>query len=196
MALVYNTRPEHIPKLEKEYTVSRLAIVEIDKEELKFSAGHFMILSATERESLHGHDYQVSAAFHAHIQTNGMAFDCRYYKQKLLALCKTLDYRFILPSESDFLNIEESNDSWICHMSLEKLTFLKKDAIVLPICNATLEELSYWFLQQLTANLAEINAHSIKSITLKVHNGRGDSGASQWALEKTAAKQAGDIFIA
>ncbi|MDR3478974.1 MAG: 6-carboxytetrahydropterin synthase [Gammaproteobacteria bacterium] len=176
--------------------MSRFAIIEIDKEELKFSAGHFMILSATQRESLHGHDYQVSVALHAHIQQNGMAFDCRYYKQKLLALCKTLDYRFLLPNASDFLTIEESGEHWVCRLSTEQLTFLKKDSIVLPICNATLEELSYWFLQQLTADQIELKEHGIESITLKVHNGRGEAGASQWARQKVEAKHSANSFSA
>lgn len=160
--------------------MSRLAIVEIHKEELKFSAGHFMLFSATERETLHGHDYQISAAFHTQITQNGMSFDCRAYKQKLLSLCEILDYRVILPSESAFLKLEETDDSWLAHLANETLSFYKKDVVVLPICNATLEELSNWFLQQLLCNPIELTHDSIFSITIKAFNGRGESGASTW----------------
>lgn len=160
--------------------MSRLAIVELHKEELKFSAGHFMLFSASERESMHGHDYQIHVAFNTLIQNNGMAFDCRLYKQRVLELCKTLDYRFILPAQSEFLQLKEAEDKWIATIGKEILTFLKKDSVVLPICNATLEELSFWFLTQLTKNDTELNAHNIKGIAVKVFNGRGESGTSNW----------------
>ncbi len=167
--------------------MSRLAILELHKEELKFSAGHFMLLSSTRRESMHGHDYQIHATFHTRIQHNGMAFDCRFYKQKLLDLCQTLDYRFILPSQSEFLRLEETQDHWIAHMGEESIPFLKKDAVVLPICNVTLEELSHWFLEQLLQNQAELAEHHIENIMIKAFNGRGESGATAW---KTAATPA------
>ncbi len=160
--------------------MTRLAIVELHKEELKFSAGHFMLFSTSQRESMHGHDYQIHVAFRTLIKNNGMAFDCRIYKQKLIALCQILDYHFILPSQSDYLRLEEINDMWIAHLGNEKIPFLKKDVVVLPICNVTLEELSHWFLEQLTQNQAEIKEHNIQGITIKVFNGRGESGATSW----------------
>jgi len=160
--------------------VSRLATVELHKEELKFSAGHFMIFSATHRENMHGHDYQVNVAFDCTVGSNGMSFDCRDYKKRLQKLCQQLDYRFLLPSQSEFLRLEETENSWIAHVCNEILPFLKKDAVVLPICNATLEELSNWFLQQLIADTTALATHNIHGITVRVFNGRGESGASYW----------------
>jgi 6-pyruvoyltetrahydropterin/6-carboxytetrahydropterin synthase len=160
--------------------VSRLAIVEIQKEELKFSAGHFMVFSGSKRETMHGHDYQVSVAFECAIVTNGMSFDCRYYKEKLQALCQKLDYHFLLPSQSDFLRLEELDDRWLAHMEHESIPFLKNDVVVLPITNVTVEELSYWFLQQLTIDFAELTFHNIHTVSVKIFNGRGDAGACKW----------------
>ncbi len=158
----------------------RSAIVELHKEELKFSAGHFMLLSEQQREGMHGHDYQINVAFNCLIKQNGMAFDCRLYKQRLLTLCQTLDYRFILPSQSDYMRVEETGNAWIASFSDQTLTFLKQDAVVLPICNVTLEELSFWFLEQLTKNHGELQEHHIQGITVRVFNGRGESGATSW----------------
>lgn len=162
--------------------MSRLATVEIHKEELKFSAGHFMIISATHRENMHGHDYQVNVAFDCTVGSNGMSFDCRDYKQRLTKLCQQLEYRFILPSTSEFLRLEDAGDQWIVHVSNDILHFYKKDAVVLPITNATVEELSNWFVQQLTANAAELAEHKIHGLTVRVFNGRGESGASYWKI--------------
>ena len=41
--------------------------IELSKEYLNFSAGHFTIFSATERENLHGHNFQVRGAVTAAI---------------------------------------------------------------------------------------------------------------------------------
>ncbi len=160
--------------------MSRLAIVKLHKEELKFSAGHFMLFSGTKRESLHGHDYQISVSFHTVIKNNGMSFDCREYKRRVLDICESLDYRFILPGESDYLRLEDAGDQWIAHLELESLPFFKKDAVVLPICNVTLEELSNWILQQLRKNPAELAEHHIQGMVVSVYNGRGESGAACW----------------
>ena len=44
-----------------------LCTLYIDKESHKFSAAHYTIFSATERERLHGHNYSVSALSLIHI---------------------------------------------------------------------------------------------------------------------------------
>lgn len=160
--------------------MSRIAVVEIQKEELRFSAGHFMIYSLDKRETMHGHDYQVAVTFHARIDNNGMSFDLRDYKQKLAKFCAQVDYRVILPSKSEFLRLEETATHWIANLGKEQMSFLKKDAVVLPICNATLEEISSWVLQQLLANEAELIADKIQGLTVKVYNGRNEMGASAW----------------
>lgn len=158
----------------------RLSVIEIHKEELKFSAGHFMIFADSERESMHGHDYQVHAAFNTLIEHNGMAFDCRVYKQKLLKLCQGLDYRFLLPGQSDYLHLEDAGTTWIAAIRQEKIIFPKKDIVVLPLCNITLEELSFWFLQQLLQDPDALDKDNIFGIVIKVFNGRGESGATEW----------------
>lgn len=169
-------------KLNRGIKVSRLATIELHTDELKFSAGHFMLFSATERESMHGHDYQVSVALQTLITSNGMSFDSRSYKHKLVKICQTLDYRFILPTQSEFLKLEETQDSWIAVMNDEKISFLKKDTVVLPVCNVTLEELSNWFLTQLTNDSNQLKQDCIQGISVKIYNGRGESGSTSWNM--------------
>jgi 6-pyruvoyltetrahydropterin/6-carboxytetrahydropterin synthase len=167
--------------------VRRLATVEIHKEELKFSAGHFMLFSGTHRETMHGHDYQVGVAFDCTVGNNGMSFDVRDYKERLRTVIQTLDYRFILPNHSPFLKLKEQNEKWLATMGAETFSFYKKDVIVLPITNVTLEDLSNWFLQQLTHNQQELRAHTIHAIRVTIYNGRSESGSTAWD-EKSVAK--------
>lgn len=158
----------------------RLANLEIHKEELAFSAGHFTIFSATEREQLHGHNYYVSADFLLSIGDNGLAFDYRHYKKKLAALCDQLDRHFLLPSLSPYMQVTEEDEYYIAHYNHKKLFFLKEDIILLPLTNITIEELAHWFLQNMLANKEEMQAHVIHGLSIKVYNGPGQSARAAW----------------
>lgn len=167
-------------------SVTRLATLKLHPEALQFSAGHFTILSPSERENLHGHNYALGADFHVMLHENGMNFDYRYYKNKLLALANQIDRCFLLPGKSHYLRIEDQGDFWIAHFQEEKIPFLKRDIVILPISNITIEELSCWFLQQLTQDQTELAHHQIQAITIQVYNGPGQSGAAHWRLGKTS----------
>lgn len=163
--------------------MSRFASLEIHKEEFSFSAGHFTIFSATEREQMHGHNYYVSVAFNIEIQHNGLSFDYRDYKKRIKALCDQLDRQFLLPQHSPYLRLEEDGDYWLGYFNQKKLVFLKSDVVILPLTNITIEELSHWFLQQLLVTATTIHEDNIHKIELKVYNGPGQSGGACW--EKT-----------
>ncbi|HVY53711.1 MAG TPA: 6-carboxytetrahydropterin synthase [Gammaproteobacteria bacterium] len=175
--------------------MSRSAILQLHQDALQFSAGHFTILSPTEREDLHGHNYSVSAKFEVLIHHNGMAFDYRLYKQKLNELAAQLDRRFLLPSQSPYLRIEDTGEFWIAHFNNEKIPFLKRDIVILPISNVTIEELSYWFLQQLTLDNSELLQNQIQNITIQVYNGPSQSGASYWEQEQGILQPAKSTLV-
>ena len=159
----------------------RLASLEIHKEEFSFSAGHFTIFSATEREQLHGHNYYVSIAFKVAIEDYGLSFDYRHYKRKMSALCDQLDRHFLLPEQSRYLKLEENEEYLIAHFNHKKIPFLKEDVVTLPLTNITIEELSHWFLQKiLEEQQQDIAQHGIRGITVKVYNGPGQSAATSW----------------
>ncbi len=158
----------------------KLATVKLQKDNMKFSSGHFTIFSATQREHLHGHNFTVAAEITAEYEDNGMAFDYRHYKQKLIALCDQLDGYFLLPGESAHLQIEEHGDYINAHFNREILPFLKHDVLVLPMCNITVEELSRWFIQQLVKDKTELQSFSIKAITIKVSTMPGQAAATTW----------------
>lgn len=160
--------------------MTRSAIIKLHKDEFNFSAGHFTIFSATVRENLHGHNYYVSAEIEALVDDNGLTCDYRIYKKKILALCAQLDLRFLLPAYSKYLKLEDTGDMWLAHFNNEKIPFLKRDILILPVTNISIEELSNWFLQQLIENPAELIEYRIQRIKLSVYNGPGQSGSAIW----------------
>lgn len=162
----------------------RVTELEIHKEVFTFSAGHFTIFSATERETLHGHNYNVSVAFTFKVEHNGLAFDYRFYKQKISALCKQLNTLTLLPANSAYLRIEDHDPYWHVYFNTQKMFFLKEDILILPLTNITIEELSSWFLKSIISDQEQLYCHNITDIKVKVFNGPDQSASATFHLKE------------
>lgn len=153
--------------------------IEITKDYLHFSAAHFTIFSANSRENLHGHNFDVGCTIETPIGTDGLAFDYNVIKDKLKAMCDELDERTLLPEQSPHLGFEKDGDYLVVIFAGERIPFLERDALLLPIRNATVEEFARWFVARLS-NEPEIAKLPIRSMTVRVSSGPGQWAASRW----------------
>ncbi len=158
----------------------RLSTIELFHDQLKFSAGHFVILASNKRERLHGHNFAVYAAITSVVSDNGMTFDYRLYKQKLLTLCRSLNEYFLLPSQSPHLQIEQHAEHTYALFNGERIPFLNQDLKILPIRNITVEELSNWFIEQLLQDTETITHYAVRAITIKISTSPGRYGSTTW----------------
>ena len=160
----------------------RLSVIELFKENMKFSAGHFTIFSSTQREKMHGHNYTVHAAITAIIEDEGLSFDYRFYKNKIYQLCRELNGFFLIPSYSKYLKVTVLERS--CHLLFgdEEFLFPINDVRILPLVNITVEELSKWFLDRLVENKEELQENHIEAITIKVFSSPGQCGSTNCEL--------------
>lgn len=158
-----------------------LTRIEISKDYLNFSSGHFTLFSATERENLHGHNFRVRCAVTAQVGEGGLTFDYVILKRALKELCDTLDERVLLPLESPYLRIERQDGLVLAHFADERIPFLDRDVLLLPIRNVTIEELAPLLLGRLRAH-PEIAAMApaIRAIELGVSSGQGQWAIAQW----------------
>jgi len=157
--------------------MERLTTLYIDKESHKFSAAHYTIFSATERERLHGHNYSVSVRIVAPMGGNGYAADYNVYKSRLALLCDSLDEYLLLAGDSPYQQVEEAGSCYRVTFDGEQMHFLQSDSQVLPIRNATVEEFSHYLLQRLLAVSA---ADDLREIELCVASGPGQKGCASW----------------
>jgi 6-pyruvoyltetrahydropterin/6-carboxytetrahydropterin synthase len=156
-----------------------LTRIEITKEYLNFSAGHFTIFSATERENLHGHNFQVRCAVTAAIGPNGLAFDYVLLKRVLRELCDALDERMLLPQDSPYLRLAHRDGMVIARFADEEIPFLARDCLPLPIRNVTIEELAGLLVSRLAAR-PELTAWLIRALEVGVSSGSGQWAFSHW----------------
>lgn len=159
---------------------TRLATIELFKEALKFSAGHFTVFSSTERENIHGHDYRVQVSLTTEVEDEGLSFDYRFYERIIAPLCRSLDKAILIAGLCKYLKVWQEKEYCCVEFNNEKMMFLHRDAKVLPIYNVTVEELSNWFLQELLVDQAQLEVHRIQQIEVKILTGLGRSGKTQW----------------
>jgi 6-pyruvoyltetrahydropterin/6-carboxytetrahydropterin synthase len=160
--------------------MEQLTTLYIDKEAHKFSAAHFTIFSASERERLHGHNYSVSARIVAPMGENGFAADYNVYKSRIARLCDELDEYLLLAGDSPHQVIAEEGDFYRVEFAGQKMLFLREDTIVLPILNATVEEFSRYLLSKL---VALSDGEDIREIELCVASGPGQRGCTTWVAD-------------
>ena len=154
--------------------------IDIAKEYLHFSAAHFTVFSATERENLHGHNFQVEATLRGHIGNDGLCFDYNIVKAKLKTLCDALDEVVLLPGQCPHLDIRVAEAYTVAEFNDERLPFLHRDVKVLPLHNITVEELARWLIGEFAAD-EEIAALPVSDIELRVSSGAGQWARAAWA---------------
>ena len=157
-----------------------LTRIEVFKESMKFSAAHFTIFSATERERLHGHNFSVYTSVEAPVGPDGMCFSYQELKKRVRRLCRELDEYTLLPDKSPHLSIIEDGVYYQVGFADDTMYFLKSDTRRLPIRNSTVEEYSRYLLERLISDRRFIDENDIREVVVKVSSGPGQSGLTSW----------------
>ena len=158
----------------------RLTTIELFKEEMKFSAGHFTIFSATERENIHGHNFTVYAALTGVVGAEGLMADYGPFKRQLRDLCEIWNETLLLPARSPHLRIERDVDELRAHYDGTTLRFLHRDVTVIPVANVTIEELARLFGERLTEDPEALAARGVVAVTIKCASGPGQWASWSW----------------
>ena len=158
----------------------RLARIEVAKQAMNFSAAHFTIFNSTQRENLHGHNFQVSCAITAPIDESGIMFDYSIIKTRIRQICEELDEKTILPEKSPYLSVSIEEGYMVARFNGESMPFLARDVITLPIANTTVEEFSQYFLAKLLNDI-ELTGRDIEKMVVTVASSPGQSGSADWS---------------
>ena len=159
----------------------KIGKIEIAKQALNFSAAHFTIFSSTEREDLHGHNFQVECEMTSPIDENGLIFDYNLVKQMMKAICDELDEKTILPEKSPYLKLVREPDYLIAEYHEERIPFLYRDVVTLPIANVSVEELSHYYLDRLLTH-KDIAERDISEMTVRISSSPGQLGSATWVM--------------
>jgi 6-pyruvoyltetrahydropterin/6-carboxytetrahydropterin synthase len=148
--------------------------VHVFKENLKFSAAHFIAHKGF-REPLHGHNYQVSVRVEAELGPDGYVLDFGVVKRVARALCDELDDRTLVPERSDCLAVT-AQDGVVTMVTEEghRFAFPASDCVMLPIVHSSAEELAAHLLGRLrTALHGEAGGRALVALEVGVAEAPG-----------------------
>lgn len=159
----------------------RTTTIELHKEDMKFSAGHFTIFSATHRENLHGHNFTVYVALTGEVVEDGILSDYGPLKAEVIERCRAWNETFLLPGNSRHLRLERNaRGDVLARFHDEELRFLARDVTILPVENVTLEELARVFGEGLVKDGEEMKKANITRMVVKCASGPGQWSSWEW----------------
>lgn len=159
--------------------------VSLSKERFKFSSTHFTIFSDSEAECLHGHNYQVSVDFDfkSLAEDTGLSAEFGYLKQKIDEVCESLDEKVLLPGNSPFLDLGETDTNVEVKFGPKFYSFPKEDCEVLDIVNVSSECLAKWIHSKLEAEFSNILGLEELSVSIEETNGQSITYIKDLPLE-------------
>ena len=161
--------------------MNRMTTIEIRKQYLHFSAGHFTIFSATERERLHGHNFRVAAKITGPVGDEGLCFDYAIFKDILRDICERFNEYTLIAEQSPHLQIESDEQfHYVTHNDIT-MPLLRTDTLLLPLRNITIEELAAYLLGCVLENKDTFEQYSIQTLEVQVSSGPDQWASSDWS---------------
>lgn len=161
--------------------------LKIQKQALKFSSGHFLILSDVEAERLHGHNYQVRLRFEFQPESlnrkTGFSVDFSVLKRVAKELCDLWDEHVLLPGNNPEMRIETAPGR-ASHLEVlfrdRMYVFPESEVCILPLVNTSVEALSQLFHQNLGQRLKGLLPEALWAglfVEVEVEETAGQSGS-------------------
>jgi len=154
---------------------SRRFAIHVAKENLKFSAAHFIAYPGF-REPLHGHNYQVGIRVQGDLSSSGYVLDFGLVKKLTKQIVDRLDERTLIPERSDCLRIEQIGTQVRVRYEGDEFVLPRNDVCLLPIMHSSAEELARFLWEELHDALAANQALAgISSMEVSVAEGPGQA---------------------
>jgi 6-pyruvoyl tetrahydropterin synthase/QueD family protein len=136
----------------------------VKKGYLNFSVAHFISLGG-KCERLHGHNYAVSVELEGELTEDRYVLDFVVLKRIVREICDSLDHHFLLPQQSQCLDISRSDGEWEIRFEDRRYLLPDRDVLPLPLDNITAERLAEYICDQLVAELEEQGVDGLESFT-------------------------------
>ena len=151
--------------------------VSLEKDNLVFSAAHFITFNGDVCEQLHGHNYRVKCKVFGPLDENGYVIDFIALRDTLMEIIATLDHRMLLPTKHPMIKVVIEGEEVVVRFEKKRWVFPVEDCVLLEIANTTAELLASHIAGTLIERLREKVSTDIDRIEVAVDENRG-----QWAV--------------
>ncbi len=150
--------------------------VRLNKEQLVFSAAHFITYGDDICERLHGHNYRVEVEIEGPLGDHAYVVDFIALKEALFTIVQRLDHHVLLPTGHPSISVQQDGREITAKFRDRRWVFPVEDCVLLPLANTTAELLADWILDQLAAQIVDLGGKGIQNIRVSVDENHG-----QWA---------------
>ena len=157
--------------------MSRSFSIEVAKDYFNFASAHFLIFADGERESLHGHNYQVSVRMEGELDHAGVVLDFITFKPLIKRICDSLDHRTLIQTQSPLIKVRERAQEVELLYKRQKIILPRHDVILLPLANTSTELLAEHIAGQIRRQVRRRFPRSkIRFMEVGVEEARGQRG--------------------
>jgi len=150
--------------------------VSLEKEQLIFSAAHFITFDGDVCESLHGHNYRLRADVEGPLDENGYVVDFVALRDYLFSIVKELDHRVLLPRHHPKIKVGITSGEVIVTYEDKRWVFPVDNCCLLPIENTTAELIAEWVAERLIEDFLSKNDAKWQHLEIGI-----DENEGQWA---------------
>jgi len=150
--------------------------VSLEKDNLVFSAAHFITFNGDVCESLHGHNYRVKCEVVGPLDENGYVVDFIALRDALSEIVGVLDHHVVLPTEHPLIKVSQNDGEVLVTFREKRWIFPLDNCVMLPIANTTAELMAEYIGRQLIERTREKFGDSITKLIVAVDENRGQWG--------------------
>jgi 6-pyruvoyltetrahydropterin/6-carboxytetrahydropterin synthase len=151
--------------------------VRVTKDQLVFSAAHFITFAGGICERLHGHNWRTAVELLGPLDENHYVFDFIALRDALQKIVDGLDHRVLLPTRHPKIRVEERPSEVEATFENRRWLFPREDCVLLPLENTTAELIAFWIAGQLRQIINQTPQHALESLRVEVEENFG-----QWAI--------------
>lgn len=148
----------------------------LQKEQLVFSAAHFITFAGDICECLHGHNYGVRGEVGGPLDENRYVIDFIAFRDTLAELVKQLDHHMLLPTKHPLIQVVEEGEEVIVRFRKKRWVFPAEDCRLLPIENTTAEEIAAWLAQAVREKIKPKVGDRISYLEIGIDENHGQWG--------------------
>jgi 6-pyruvoyltetrahydropterin/6-carboxytetrahydropterin synthase len=149
--------------------------IRLARDDLVFSAGHFITLQDGVCERLHGHSYGVAAEVYGPLDENQCVVDFRAAHDALRRIIGELDHRMLLPTGHPAIQVHRLAAEVEVRFADRRWLFPPDDCLLLPVANTTTELLAEYVGRRLFEALKGQCGVSPGRVRIEIGEGTGCS---------------------
>lgn len=159
--------------------------VRVTKDQLVFSAAHFITFAGNVCERLHGHNWRVAVELDGPLDENRYVFDFIALRDALQEIVGELDHRVLLPTRHATIRVAEDGSEVTAAFQERRWVFPREDCVLLPVENTTAELIAACIGERLLQKIPAEDRRRLHTLRVAVEENFGQWAVCERTLERT-----------